>query len=152
MVYLRVVFMSVAADTKTALVSMVIAAKTGTTGSGGPLGILEAAHPLGRVAPLPPDCLPDFVLPEECPHVPAIRDRLLRIGEGKILRQLEAIAKAVNAIEDDFVKMSDTELQGMTAEFKQRLSDGETLDDLMPEAFAAVREAAKRVIGQRHYD
>ena len=84
--------------------------------------------------------------------MPAILDRILRIGEGKILRQLEAIAKAVNAIEDDFVKMSDAELQGMTAEFKNRLEKGETLDDLMPEAFATVREAAKRVIGQRHYD
>ena len=78
--------------------------------------------------------------------------RLLRIGEGKILRQLEAVSKAVNAIEDDFVAMSDAELQGMTAEFKERLAKGETLDDLMPEAFATVREAAKRVIGQRHFD
>ena len=75
--------------------------------------------------------------------MPAILDRLLRIGEGKILRQLEAIAKAVNAIEDDFVKMSDAELQGMTAEFKARLEKGETLDDLMPEAFATVREAVQ---------
>ena len=83
--------------------------------------------------------------------MPAILDRLLRIGEGKILRQLEAIAKAVDAIEDDFVKMSDAELQGMTAEFKARLAKGETIDDLMPEAFATVREAARRVIGQRHY-
>ena len=83
--------------------------------------------------------------------MPAILDRLLRIGEGKILRQLEAIAKAVDAIEDDFVKMSDAELQGMTAEFKARLEKGETIDDLMPEAFATVREASKRVIGQRHY-
>ena len=84
--------------------------------------------------------------------MPAILDKLLRIGEGKILRQLEAIAKAVNAIEDDFVAMSDDELRGMTAEFKERLANGETLDDIMPEAFATVREAAKRVIGQRHYD
>ncbi|MBF4766408.1 preprotein translocase subunit SecA [Nocardioides agariphilus] len=84
--------------------------------------------------------------------MPAILDRLLRIGEGKILRQLETVAKAVNAIEDDFVKMTDAELQGMTDEFKARLAQGETLDDLMPEAFATVREAAKRVIGQRHYD
>jgi len=82
----------------------------------------------------------------------AILDKLLRAGEGKIVRQLEGIAKAVNAIEDDFVKMSDAELQGMTAEFKERLANGESLDDLMPEAFATVREAAKRVIGQRHYD
>jgi len=84
--------------------------------------------------------------------VPAIIDKLLRIGEGKILRQLEAVSRAVNAIEDDFVAMSDSELQAQTAEFKARLADGESLDDLMPEAFATVREAAKRVIGQRHYD
>ena len=56
--------------------------------------------------------------------MPAILDKILRIGEGKILRQLEAIAKAVNAIEDDFVAMTDDELRGMTAEFKERLADG----------------------------
>ena len=79
-------------------------------------------------------------------------DKVLRIGEGKILRQLEAIAKAVNAIEDDFVAMSDDELRAMTEEFRKRHEDGESLDDLMPEAFATVREAAKRVLGQRHFD
>jgi len=84
--------------------------------------------------------------------VPAILDKILRIGEGKILRQLEAIAQAVNAIEDDFVAMSDAELQGMTAEFKERLANGESLDDIMPEAFATVREAARRVIGLRPFD
>src|SRR4029077_9193009 len=84
--------------------------------------------------------------------VPAIIDKLLRIGEGKILRQLEAVSRAVNAIEDDFVAMSDDELRAQTVEFKERYAAGESLDDLMPEAFATVREAAKRVIGQRHYD
>ena len=84
--------------------------------------------------------------------MPAILDKLLRIGEGKILRQLESISAAVNAIEDDFVAMTDEELQGMTDELKKRYADGESLDDLMPEAFATVREAANRVIGQRHYD
>ena len=84
--------------------------------------------------------------------MPAIIDKLLRIGEGKIVRQLEAVSRAVNAIEDEFVAMSDAELQAQTAEFRERLADGESLDDLMPEAFATVREAAKRVIGQRHYD
>ncbi len=84
--------------------------------------------------------------------MPAIIDKLLRIGEGKILRQLETIASAVNAIEDDFVKMSDDELRAMTDELKKRYVDGESLDDLMPEAFATVREASQRVIGQRHYD
>ena len=84
--------------------------------------------------------------------MPAILDRILRIGEGKILRELEALSKAVNAIEDDFVKMTDDELRSMTVEFKQRLEAGENLDDILPEAFATVREAASRVIGQRHYD
>ena len=84
--------------------------------------------------------------------MPAILDKLLRIGEGKILRQLEAISKAVNAIEDDFVAMSDDELRGMTAELKARHEAGESLDDLMPEAFATVREAAKRVTGMRPFD
>ena len=84
--------------------------------------------------------------------MPAILDKILRIGEGKILRQLEAIAKAVNAIEEDFVAMSDEELRAQTDIFRKRLVDGETLDDIMPEAFATVREAAKRVLGMRPFD
>ena len=84
--------------------------------------------------------------------MPAIIDKLLRIGEGKILRELQTIVHAVNAIEDDFVAMSDEELRGMTVEFKERLAAGETLDDLMPEAFATVREAARRVLGMRPFD
>ncbi len=84
--------------------------------------------------------------------MPAILDKLLRVGEGKILRKLDSIARAVNAIEDEFVTMSDEELQAQTALFRERLAAGESLDDLMPEAFATVREAAKRVLGQRHYD
>ncbi|MPZ94352.1 MAG: preprotein translocase subunit SecA, partial [Propionibacteriales bacterium] len=84
--------------------------------------------------------------------MPAILDKILRIGEGKILRQLEVVAKQVNAIEDEFVAMSDDELRGQTADFKQRLDNGESLEKIMPEAFAAVREAAKRTLGQRHYD
>jgi preprotein translocase subunit SecA len=79
-------------------------------------------------------------------------DKMLRIGEGKILRQLATTARQVNAIEDDFVAMSDEVLRGQTADFKARLADGETLDDLLPEAFATVREAAKRTLGQRHFD
>ncbi len=84
--------------------------------------------------------------------MPAILDKILRMGEGKIVRQLEAIAKAVKAIEDDFVAMSDEELRAQTDEFRKRFEDGESLDDLMPEAFATVREASKRVLGQRHFD
>ncbi|WP_293785880.1 preprotein translocase subunit SecA [uncultured Aeromicrobium sp.] len=79
-------------------------------------------------------------------------DKILRAGEGKIVRRLEAIAQQVNALEDEFREMSEDELRGMTAEFKERLADGETLDDLLPEAFATVREAASRVLNQRHFD
>ncbi|GAA2063561.1 preprotein translocase subunit SecA [Catenulispora yoronensis] len=78
-------------------------------------------------------------------------DKVLRAGEGKILRRLEAIADLVEEIEEDYVQMSDAELRAQTDEFRARLEDGETLDDLMPEAFAVVREAAKRTLGQRHY-
>ncbi|WP_327585392.1 preprotein translocase subunit SecA [Nonomuraea sp. NBC_00507] len=82
----------------------------------------------------------------------AILDKILRAGEGKILRKLKRIADQVNSIEDDFTSLSDAELRAMTDEFKQRYADGETLDDLLPEAFATVREAARRVLGQRPYD
>ncbi len=62
------------------------------------------------------------------------------------------IVEKINALEPDFIKLSDEELKAKTTEFKNRLKNGETLDDLLPEAFAAVREAAKRTLGQRHYD
>jgi preprotein translocase subunit SecA len=84
--------------------------------------------------------------------VPPIFDSVLRAGEGRILRKLKRISEQVNSIEDDFVKMSDAELRAMTDEFRQRYADGETLDDLLPEAFAAAREAAKRTLGQRAFD
>ena len=81
-----------------------------------------------------------------------VLDKILRAGEGKILRKLKAISEQVNALEDDFRAMTDEELRGQTADFRARLEDGETLDDLLPEAFATVREAASRTLGQRHYD
>ncbi|MGN6089109.1 MAG: DEAD/DEAH box helicase, partial [Actinomycetales bacterium] len=84
--------------------------------------------------------------------MPALIDRLLRAGEGKTLRKLERIAAQVNGLEDHFVTLTDAELRGLTEEFKTRLAEGETLDDILPEAFAAVREAAKRTLGQRHFD
>jgi preprotein translocase subunit SecA len=82
----------------------------------------------------------------------SVLDKILRAGEGKILRTLESLAAQVNALEEHYVSMSDEELRGLTADFKFRISNGETLDDLLPEAFAAVREASKRTLGQRHYD
>ncbi len=84
--------------------------------------------------------------------MPAIIDSVLRAGEGKLLRKLGRIASQVNSIEEDFAALSDAELRAMTDEFRQRHEDGESLDDLLPEAFAAVREAAKRTLGQRHFD
>src|SRR5579863_5208133 len=85
-------------------------------------------------------------------EVPPIIDSVLRAGEGRILRKLKRISEQVNSIEEDFIAMSDAELRGLTVEFRQRLADGEELDDLLPEAFATVREAAKRTLGQRHFD
>ena len=82
----------------------------------------------------------------------ALLDKILRAGEGKTLRRLERLASQINLLESEFAAQSDEELRGMTAEFKDRLSKGEDLDDLLPEAFAVVREAARRTLGQRHYD
>jgi preprotein translocase subunit SecA len=79
-------------------------------------------------------------------------EKLLRAGEGRILRRLEQVVKAVNALEDEYGHLTDDELRGETEELRARYEKGETLDQLMPEAFAAVREAAKRTLGQRHYD
>jgi preprotein translocase subunit SecA len=79
-------------------------------------------------------------------------DRIMRAGEGKILRDLAKIVDQVNSFEASTAPLSDDALRAKTAEFKQRLADGQTLDDILPEAFAVVREAAKRTLGQRHYD
>lgn len=82
----------------------------------------------------------------------AILDKILRAGEGRALKQLEKIADLVNSQEATYVAMSDEQLRAMTDTFKVRLAAGEDLDDLLPEAFALVREASKRTLGQRHYD
>jgi preprotein translocase subunit SecA len=84
--------------------------------------------------------------------VPAILEKVLRFGEGRIVKKLSGLAAQVNALEDSFTALSDTELREETDRFKARLAEGETLDDLLPEAFAAVREAARRTLGQRHFD
>ena len=74
-------------------------------------------------------------------------EKLLRAGEGRILRRLQQVVKAVNALEEDYAQLTDEELRGETAELRARHEAGESLDKLMPEAFAAVREAAKRTLG-----
>lgn len=78
--------------------------------------------------------------------------KVLRAGEGKKLRRLAEIVPLINEIESDYRALSDDALRAKTGEFKARLSQGESLDDVLVEAFATVREAASRTIGQRHYD
>ncbi|UOY01259.1 preprotein translocase subunit SecA [Blastococcus sp. PRF04-17] len=77
--------------------------------------------------------------------------RLLRAGEGKLLRRLSRIADAVESLADETAALTDAELRARTDEFKERYAGGESLDELLPEAFAVVREAATRTLGQRHY-
>jgi preprotein translocase subunit SecA len=81
-----------------------------------------------------------------------VLERFLRLGEGRTLRKLSSLATAVNHLEDEFAHLSDDELRGETDELRTRYGAGESLDDLLPEAFAAVREASKRTLGLRHFD
>ena len=81
-----------------------------------------------------------------------ILSRVLRSGEGKKIKALESLVPDINALESEISNLSDYELQSKTGEFRQRLDQGEDLDDQLVESFAVVREAAWRVIGQRHYD
>jgi preprotein translocase subunit SecA len=81
-----------------------------------------------------------------------ILERVLRAGEGRILKRLVRISDQVNLLEDDIKALSDAELREETDRFRARLADGESLDDLMVEAFAVVREAARRTLGFRHFD
>ncbi|MFO7278955.1 MAG: preprotein translocase subunit SecA [Thermoanaerobacterales bacterium] len=82
----------------------------------------------------------------------SLLDRFLRAGEGKKLRALQSLVPDIGALEPEMQALSDDALKAKTAEFRQRLDNGETLDDLLIEAFAVVREASRRVLGQRHFD
>src|SRR5206468_6306474 len=79
-------------------------------------------------------------------------EKILRVGEGRRLKRLAEQGAYITTIEPDFQALSDEELQGKTDEFRQRLEDGETLEELLFEAFAAVREARLRESGQRMFD
>ncbi len=81
-----------------------------------------------------------------------VLERVLRVGEGRTLRRLERFAHAINQLEDDFKELTDDELKNETNELRERYASGESLDDLLPEAFAAVREAAVRTLGMRPFD
>lgn len=89
---------------------------------------------------------------QEGSAMPAFLDRILRAGEGRTLRDLSKVAVQINSHEGHISTLRDEELRGMTEIFKSRLAAGESLDDILPEAFAVVREAAMRTLGQRHYD
>ncbi|MDP9299379.1 MAG: preprotein translocase subunit SecA, partial [Actinomycetota bacterium] len=81
-----------------------------------------------------------------------VLDKIANLGEGRKLKNLADLAKLVNTYEPEVEDLSDDELRDNTIAFKERVANGEALDDLLPEAFAAVREAARRTIGQRHFD
>ncbi len=82
----------------------------------------------------------------------SIFTQVLRAGEGKKVRNLQGVVPLINALEEEVRALSDEDLAGMTVSFRERLAEGEDLNDLLVEAFAVVREAAWRTIGQRHYD
>ncbi|MGH2659130.1 MAG: preprotein translocase subunit SecA, partial [Actinomycetota bacterium] len=79
-------------------------------------------------------------------------ERIGQIGEGRKLKRLEQLVGLVNTFEPEIEELTDDEIRAKTTEFRRRLQGGETLDDILPEAFACVREAARRTIGQRHFD
>ena len=81
-----------------------------------------------------------------------VLERALRVGEGRLLRRLKSYAHAVDHLEEDFKTLTDDELKHETTELRERYAAGESLDDLLPEAFAAVREAAGRTLGMRHFE
>ena len=81
----------------------------------------------------------------------SIIDKILRAGEGRMLRKLDRLASQVDAMQEDFEALTDEELQAKTQEFKDRLEEGETLDDILVEAFATVREASWRILRMRPF-
>jgi len=82
----------------------------------------------------------------------AVMDRIIRMGEGRQLRRLQRVVTLTNGLEEAYAELTDDELRSLTADFRERAGGGESLDSLMPEAFAAVREASKRTLGLRHFD
>jgi Preprotein translocase subunit SecA (ATPase, RNA helicase) len=81
-----------------------------------------------------------------------VLDRIFGSKNQKILRKVQPLVKAINELEDGFSRLEDADLKSKRIEFIERHSKGESLDDLLPEAFATVREVSKRQLGLRHYD
>jgi preprotein translocase subunit SecA len=82
----------------------------------------------------------------------SVFQKILRVGEGRTLKRMEVRVRDINALEPEFEALSDEQLAAKTIEFRERFDQGEDLDELLPEAFAAVREASKRTVGMRHFD
>lgn len=78
--------------------------------------------------------------------------RVLRIGEGRSFARIEELVGRINAIEGDYLDLTDAELRALTDTYRRRLQDGASMNALLPEAFATVREASRRTLGQRHFD
>ena len=84
--------------------------------------------------------------------ISSILQKIVGSKNERELKQLQPLVARINGLESEFETLSDVDLQAKTVEFKKRFADGETLDDLLPEAFSVVREASKRVLGMRHFD
>ena len=82
----------------------------------------------------------------------AFLDKIFGSESSKALKEIQPIVSKINALESGISALSDDELKAKTADFRKRLDSGETLDEILPEAFAVVREASKRTLGQRHFD
>src|SRR5688500_10214148 len=103
---------------------------------------------LTRQFALPCDPAPE----DPAPMIGALAKRLFGSANDRVVKSLKKTVDAINALESELEGLSDAELRARTDRFRERLAAGETLDDLLVEAFATVREAAKRTLGQRHFD
>ena len=84
--------------------------------------------------------------------LPYLARKIFGTRNDRVLKSIAPLVARINEIEPNYKKMSDDELRALTPKFRERLAKGETLDDILPEAFAAVREASLRTLGMRHFD
>ena len=82
----------------------------------------------------------------------SIFNKIFKSYSEKEVKRVKVLVQKINDLEEEISKLSDSELRGKTEYFKKQLQEGKTLDDILPEAFAVVREASKRVLGMRHFD
>jgi len=109
----------------------------------------------GSASPLPPDWSPytNFAASFTVPRmIPGLLKKIFGSRNDRLIKQYSRVVRKINALEEGISALSDEDLRGRTVEFKERVASGETLDALLPEAFAVVREAGKRALGMRHFD